>query len=248
MSARNAEDIVEDILRLQGMSDSLAVRRERQKLMQDLLRMLPQGHNSGLNADLVDGMHAEDIIKKARVLIGGGGGATPYTLEVHGANKHDHTVWYAIITPAGAILPASNAPALTKVTGTNFTYYVLDFDKATSESIFAQFKLPPNYSPGDDIEIIIEWISTLIVGAVKWGAQILGRADGETFDSSLSSEQTVTTTTDGTAGKMNTSTITISSPLLDAEDVFILKIRRVAADAADTMDADARMVMAGVRL
>ena len=240
----------------------------------------------GLNADTVDGKHAQEIIDEVEKKIpkkvverwmgGGGGGAKPSLTYVtkddetdalpnseqhnslsgselhnpksHGADKHDHTCWYAAITPLGAILPDSNAPAQTKVTGTNFTYYVLDFDKATAESIFAQFKLPPNYSPGDTLEIIIQWISTVTSGDVKWGAQILGRTDAEAFDASMSSEDTVTTTTDGTAGNVNTSTIQISSPSLAAEDVFILKVRRVADDAADTMDADARIIMIGVEL
>lgn len=218
---------------------------------EELLRLLPQGPGSGLNADLLDDMHAKDIIEdvlvrlRQKIRVGGGGGG--YSLEVHGADKHDHTTWYAAITPAGAILPASGAPAQTKVTGTNFTYYVLDFDPDTAESIYAQFKLPPNYTPGSSLKIVIQWISTVTSGAVKWGAQILGRADGETFDSAFGSEATVTTTTDGTAGKINTSEISIS-PDLAAEDVFILKMRRIAADVPDTMDADARVVMIGIAL
>lgn len=37
----------------------------RRKLQSELLMLLPQGHKSGLNADLLDGFHADDIIKKA---------------------------------------------------------------------------------------------------------------------------------------------------------------------------------------
>src|SRR4030043_90350 len=40
----------------------------------DLLRELPQGHGSGLDADKVDGLHAAEIIAKARIRVVGGGG------------------------------------------------------------------------------------------------------------------------------------------------------------------------------
>src|SRR4030042_6171999 len=40
----------------------------------DLLRELPQGHGSGLDADKVDGLHAVEIIAKARIRVVGGGG------------------------------------------------------------------------------------------------------------------------------------------------------------------------------
>src|SRR4030043_262808 len=40
----------------------------------DLLRELPQGHGSGLDADKVDGLHAVEIIAKSRIRVVGGGG------------------------------------------------------------------------------------------------------------------------------------------------------------------------------
>jgi hypothetical protein len=41
----------------------------------ELLESLPQGHGSGLDADMVDGLHAAEILGKARVSSGGGGGS-----------------------------------------------------------------------------------------------------------------------------------------------------------------------------
>lgn len=96
MSARNTEDIVKEIQRLEGMSDSLATRRERRKLMQELLRMVPQGPGSGLNADLLDDMHADEIIKKARILVGGGGGAAPSPDEKVKVSANDTTTRYLL--------------------------------------------------------------------------------------------------------------------------------------------------------
>lgn len=255
--------VMSEYKRNQQLLEQFKNQKNREK-GEELLKLLPQGEGSGLNADLVDDMHAEDIIKEAQLrqkkFVGGGGGGMQVhgnefhepdflsSITEHGADKHDHTTWYACITPLGAILPDTNPPAQTKVTGTNFTYYVLDFDKTTPESIFAQFKLPPNYSPGASLKVIIQWISTVTSGAVVWAAQILGRADGETFDSAPSSAQVVITTTDGTAGKINTSEITLNSPDLAENDVFILKLFRFANYGADTMDADARVIMVGIAL
>jgi hypothetical protein len=42
---------------------------------EQLLEKLPQGHGSGLNADLVDGLHAAEIIARAPGKGGGGGGS-----------------------------------------------------------------------------------------------------------------------------------------------------------------------------
>lgn len=40
----------------------------------ELLELLPQGHGSGLDADMVDGLHASEIIARAPGKGGGGGG------------------------------------------------------------------------------------------------------------------------------------------------------------------------------
>lgn len=59
---------------------------------EELLRLLPQGHNSGLNACMVDDLHAKDIIDvildtlRKRHLIGGAGGGD---LRIHGNEYHD---------------------------------------------------------------------------------------------------------------------------------------------------------------
>jgi hypothetical protein len=66
------EDQIERNKRLIGLYQN-NVRSEGSKLF----KVLPQGANSGLNADLLDGQHAEEIVAKAVSLSGkrkGGGG------------------------------------------------------------------------------------------------------------------------------------------------------------------------------
>ena len=96
MSAETAEDIVQKILKLDAKQGSLNERRRNRMLGKKLLELLPQGHGSGLNADLVDDFHVEDIIKEAlrrvasiideRILRGSGGGGAG--MSKHGNEFH----------------------------------------------------------------------------------------------------------------------------------------------------------------
>ena len=55
-----------------------------------LFKLLPQGPGSGLNADMVDGLHADEIIAKAKPLYaGGGGGGAGEGMKVHGNEYHE---------------------------------------------------------------------------------------------------------------------------------------------------------------
>lgn len=52
---------------------ALIAAHARSEAAKGLLEMLPQGHGSGLDADMVDGLHAAEIVAKARMYSGGGG-------------------------------------------------------------------------------------------------------------------------------------------------------------------------------
>jgi hypothetical protein len=67
---------------------------EKEKLAETILEVLPQGHGSGLDADLLDGLHAAEILAKMHVSVGGGGGGGG--VSDHGAltgldDPADHT-------------------------------------------------------------------------------------------------------------------------------------------------------------
>jgi len=55
-------------------SKALVAEHARSQAAQGLLEILPQGHGSGLDADMVDGLHAAEIIVKAAIRGSGGGG------------------------------------------------------------------------------------------------------------------------------------------------------------------------------
>jgi hypothetical protein len=58
---------------------------EKAKKSQELLEALPQGHGSGLDADMVDGFHANELIGKGR---SGGGGGSGGGMAEHGNEFH----------------------------------------------------------------------------------------------------------------------------------------------------------------
>jgi hypothetical protein len=76
----------------------------------ELLESLPQGHGSGLDADMVDGLHAAEILGKARVSSGGGGGSGEGMVK-HGNEWHTlpFAQKYCQICEVGT-LPEDDAP------------------------------------------------------------------------------------------------------------------------------------------
>lgn len=151
------------------------------------------------------------------------------------------TTRIAVLTAAGAITDTNNGPAQTKVDGTNHDYYVCDFDAAADEIVYWDFIIPAEYT-GGNITPTVYWIAAATSGAVVWSVQVLGVADSEAYDAALGAAQSVTTTTDGTAGDVNTSTISAFSPSWAAGDLVIVKLFRDADNGSDTMTGDARFL------
>jgi len=66
---------LESIEELLKRNQKLVEMAEKAKKSEELLEALPQGHESGLDADMVDGFHARELISKGQSAGGGGGGA-----------------------------------------------------------------------------------------------------------------------------------------------------------------------------
>ena len=60
----------------------LVDQHDRELKGQELLELLPQGEGSGLNADLLDGLHAQELIDRARTS-GGAAAAESDTVKAH---------------------------------------------------------------------------------------------------------------------------------------------------------------------
>lgn len=121
---------------------------------------------------------------------------------------------------------------------------VLDFDASTEETAYFLGTLPPNYSGGGLTLTVRTMATSATSGDFKLGASIERRhSSGDDLDSdSFATEQTATSTTNGTSGIKTNTTITFSSGAnmdsLAAGEDFRLKLARKAADASDTMTGD----------
>lgn len=146
----------------------------------------------------------------------------------------------------------SSAPAqIFKYNGTNAPVPALLFDASTNEHAVWVF-LASKYGSGN-LTCEIDWFAdTATSGAVKWGVSIgavTALIDTQDLTTkTLATEQTVTDSHLGTTAKrLHRASVTISNlDSLTVGDRVLLKVRRLADDAADTMSGDA--ALAGLRL
>jgi len=148
-----------------------------------------------------------------------------------------------------AIFPDSNPV----VAGSRNNHPILGFDDTTAESIIFNNTIPNNYD-GEDINVDIDWVAeTATTGGVTWGVEIEANAPGgNDIDSdSFDTQQTGTSTTNGTSGIIKRTTITLTQVEADAiaaNDSFRLRVQRVTGDGGDTMTGDAEIIKVSVRV
>lgn len=182
----------------------------------------------------------------------GDGGTTNYTkFDTNGAVTFAGSARpYSEITllPDDAVLPAANNCARNQTNATNISYFTLDCDAATDESAFWQFKMPQNYANGTNIQIDIYWEANATSGAAVFDTAYVGVAEGENFDgASLTSVSGSADTTAGTAYYLNTATLTMTSPSIDANDIVNFKLIRNADTGSDDLSVDAKVIKVRLR-
>ena len=139
-----------------------------------------------------------------------------------------------------------------KSSGTAPAPYLLQlaFDASGEEWVSFQFRMPDDYASASIVKIAFKMTSATS-GAVKWGAQIAAVTPGDAVvinsAKAFATVNTATTTVPGTVGYVTESSITMSNDdSVAAGDFVVLRISRVAADAADTATGDAELVQAGL--
>lgn len=164
-----------------------------------------------------------------------------------------------VLRPEAATFhPAVAAPQLVTMAGSgNVPVFGLFFDGATAESAFFAFRAVALPATGGDVSVDVTWLPNgSPTGNVMWGASLLAVTPetdandlltGETF----ATEQTVVDVNLGPpAYRLHRVTITIPQAATDsmaANDFVVLKLRRVAADVADTLTVDAVLTELAVR-
>ena len=149
-----------------------------------------------------------------------------------------------VLEPGDAKFPTSNPPAPVLNQGTNFPVAGLAFDATTQETCFFPFS-PVNYGSGN-ITATLEWYAdSASTGGVVFGASLAAitpNTDSQDVETkALATENTASDTHLGTTGqRVHSMAITISNlDSIAAGDSVVLRLRRVPADASDTMTGDA---------
>lgn len=128
---------------------------------------------------------------------------------------------------------------------------VIDFSGSSSDVESYDFlcRLLSNYG-GGGLTIKLPWTSAVNTNDVVWQAAIRRLAlDSEDFDTSHTYDfNTVTDTAPGTIGHITEAQITFTDgsdmDSLAAGELFILRIKRDAGNASDSMTSDARLIPA----
>jgi len=143
-----------------------------------------------------------------------------------------------------ALFPSSN-PA---VADSRNSHPIIAFDDTVAENVLFSYFVPENYI-GGDINIDIDWVAaTATTGGVTWGIEIERNAPGGTdIDSdSFATQQTGTSTTNGTSGIITRTTITLTQAQADAisaSNAYRMRIQRVVGDGGDDMTGDAQIII-----
>ena len=157
-----------------------------------------------------------------------------------------HTLWL----PAGAFVPrATNGAGWSSVeTATSrIMRSTLDFDPAIQEYAKATVAMPKSWDRGT-IAFQALWLGTATPGSAVWGMQAAAAGDGDALDAPFGTGITITdavTAANAVNITAESGPMTVAGPPLTG-DLVVFQIYRAAADAADTLAADALLL--GVRL
>lgn len=129
--------------------------------------------------------------------------------------------------------------------GTNVKRFAFRFDATTDEIVRCSFRLPSYTATSTTFDLVLFWYSAAATsGSAVWGLAEANSASGANFDPSLSAITYTQTTTNGSAGNINSTTISLSSPGWAAGDLVTLYLRRDAdgTGGTDSMTGDAILI------
>ena len=153
----------------------------------------------------------------------------------------ESTVWDDLMFPAVGINPTGSptAPTLDNDNGW------MSFDPNTQQVLAIQVQLPHRWKEGSTLYPHVHWSkSTADVGSVVWQLEYKWLPIGQTMDTSwtvLTVSTPITATPDGNIARQHliSSFTPIAATGKKISDMLIMKLSRLAPDAADTYAAAA---------
>lgn len=154
------------------------------------------------------------------------------------------TKTYALLSPMTSQPPASSYATL----DTRNSIAVLDFDDSSAEGAMWVFVMPEGASLGSGLIVRLHWMATSATsGGVTWEVSV-ERMNTDLDADSFDTVATGTSTTNATSGIATTTAITITTiDSIAAGEPCRIRVRRLPADASDTMVGDAELICGEVR-
>jgi hypothetical protein len=157
-------------------------------------------------------------------------------------------VWIPASAMSPTITSGSSAIQRVETTTNRVNYWAVDFDQSISENAYFQIAFPRNWNLGT-ITAFFYWTPLAVAtGNVLWAIKGLALSDSDIIDSAWGTEVTVTDAYDAATDlsiSVESGAITIGGTPT-SNDLILFNIRRDAANVADTLTTDARLV--GVKL
>jgi len=183
---------------------------------------------------IIEDSAASNAKKKIKItnLPGGGGGGSQ--LAFFDAN---------MATFVGSTIPAA---------ASRNGHPILAFDDATLEEVIFNGVMSKDYSDGN-FTLDIDWVAkTATTGDVVWGVEFERMAaGGHDIDSnSFNTQQTETSTTNGTSGIITKTSFALTQAEADAitaGDGYRLRVQRVGSNGSDTLSGDAELLRIEMR-
>lgn len=120
----------------------------------------------------------------------------------------------------------------------NGVWYMKSFDQTTEEAAIVTLKVPIDYEDGTDIKIVFHWTTGATTGDVAFGVGILPVGVGDDYTGTVT-YLTGTDTAPTVAYTMKEVELTFTGTGIQAGDDVSIVFYRDAANAADTIAADA---------
>lgn len=122
-----------------------------------------------------------------------------------------------------------------------------EFTDGTDDTIYAVKRLPQDMDRTDNPQLKIGWAATTTGGSVVWQAEYLYVAQSYNTTASAQTTVTVTTLVSSTFGGLTISTIPNLDLPSSADQLMMLRIKRLGADGNDDLGDDCTLLGCGLR-
>lgn len=153
------------------------------------------------------------------------------------------------LTEIATLLPQNSQPPSSSYAtfATRNSIGVLEFDASAQEATRWVIALPKKHTYSSGVSIVIEWCTTATSGDGRWGARIQKLSAVDIDSDSFATAVEGTTTTSGTAGLVNRTTLSaVGVDSAAAGDLVQIEVYRDVGDAADTINSNDLQILAVV--